>query len=141
MSAEQNPSRRRHRDMLLICCAVIVLSFLLQVRSDERVVVPLLSSHPLPPACMSQTLFGVSCPGCGLTRSFIHLAHGDWRGSWHTHRLGWLLAMAVVMQIPYRLAAMRLDKDKPLGRFLPWAFSLTLIVLLFANWILQRFGI
>ena len=84
----------------------MVLSFALQVRPDERVHVGGLSGLPLPPSCASYELFRVRCPGCGLT-SFIRLAHGDLAASWRYHRIGWVLALAVVVQIPYRLLALR----------------------------------
>jgi hypothetical protein len=53
------------------------------------------------------------------------------------HRLGWLLALAVVLQLPYRLAAILRRTDAPLGKWLPWVFSWTLIVLLLGNWVTE----
>ncbi|MFX4285415.1 DUF2752 domain-containing protein [Janibacter sp. G349] len=29
------------------------------------------------PTCLMRTLTGLPCPGCGMTRSWVHLAHGD----------------------------------------------------------------
>ncbi|MBN1911354.1 MAG: DUF2752 domain-containing protein [Pirellulales bacterium] len=81
-------------------------------------------------------MFGVSCPGCGLTRSLIHLAHGRWRESFETHRLGWFLALAVLLQFPYRLLGLRHPNHMPLGRYVPVWFGHTLILLLIVNWIL-----
>jgi hypothetical protein len=130
-------SRRRHRGMLLIACAVTGLSFVLAVRSDERVTLPLLPDRPLPPTCLSRSLFGVGCPGCGLTRSFVYLAHGAWQESLREHRLGWLLAFAVLMQFPYRGVALWRKNDRPLGRLLPRVFSGLLIFLLIGNWVVQ----
>ena len=97
---------RRHREMLAIACGVIVLSFLLIVRSDDHAAFVFLPGLPIPSTCPSQSIFHVDCPGCGLTRSFIFLAHGDWHNAFLRNRVGWLLAMAVVLQIPYRLIAL-----------------------------------
>lgn len=35
--------------------------------------------------CPSVYLFGVTCPGCGMQRSFIALLSGDIARSWHYH--------------------------------------------------------
>lgn len=79
-------------------------------------------------------MFQRDCPGCGLTRSFIYLAHGDWRGSVAVHRFGWLLALGVVLQIPYRMLVLW----KPALALGPvWTVTIFsgVAVLLAANWI------
>jgi hypothetical protein len=132
---ELSPARRkRHRFMLWVSVVVVVLSFLLECPSDQQVE---LHGVPLPGTCMSQTLFGLRCPGCGLTRSLVFLAHGDLAGSLRLHRLGWLLAAAVLAQFPYRLAALWCKQDYPLGRTFPKLFGHALIVLLIGNWLLE----
>jgi hypothetical protein len=123
-----------HREILASACAIVFLAFALVEVSDGRVAVRGLTRYPLPESCPSRSLFGIKCPGCGLTRSVIHLAEGDWRASWRSHRLGGLLAAVIVFQIPYRLIAMR-RPDRPL---IParWqaAMGYVLIVLLLVNW-------
>jgi hypothetical protein len=126
---------RRHREMLGLATLVIVLSWLLEVHSDQRVAIGFLPAWPLPETCMSRSLFHVSCPGCGLTRSFVYLAHADWKASWNMHRLGWLLAVAVVAQIPYRIFALATGQPAPLGKSAPRAFGMLLITLLIVNWV------
>ena len=37
----------------------------------------------LPKACLFETLFGIPCPACGITRSVFALAHLDFALSWH----------------------------------------------------------
>ena len=128
---------RRHREMLVACMAVTILSFLLEVHSDQRVAFRFLPGWPLPETCPSRTIFHVNCPGCGLTRSFVHLAHGDWRASWNIHHVGMLLALAVVLQIPYRLIALRSRTGAPLGTSFPTFFGSLLIVLLLVNWLMN----
>ena len=39
------------------------------------------------PICFVKRCTGASCPGCGLTRSFGHLARGDLAASWRLHPL------------------------------------------------------
>ena len=62
------------------------------------------------PACLA-ALFGLRCPGCGFTRSIIHLAEGDWQASWHDHRLGGLLAIRD--RIPDPVPAVRPAPARP----------------------------
>jgi hypothetical protein len=130
-----SPSRGHHWVMLSLAVIVIVLAFLLQTKGRERVAV---QGVLLPPTCVSRTVFGINCPGCGLTRSFIHLAHGDWHSAWQMHRLGWLLALATMAQVPYRVAALRWPARRPLGEFFPMIFGYLLIGLLLCNWLLER---
>ena len=42
----------------------------------------------LPSLCLFYRLTGLPCPGCGLTRSFVCLAHGHFWESLHWHPLG-----------------------------------------------------
>lgn len=130
---------RRHREMLVITCLIVVLSFLFEVRDDDRVFVHGLPDWPLPPTCLTYQWFGVKCPGCGLTRSFVHLAHGNLAASWQLHRLGWLIAMAVLLQFPYRLWALSHTGKPPLGLVIPKLFGYTLIALLILNWLWDVF--
>jgi hypothetical protein len=44
------------------------------------------------PLCPTASLFGVPCPGCGLTRATLALLHGDLRGALRFHPLVLLLA-------------------------------------------------
>lgn len=119
----------------MISSAVVLLAFSLRELPDGRVALRGLPQFPLPQVCASRALFGFRCPGCGLTRSIIHLAEGDWRASWHDHRLGSLLAIVIASQIPYRLYALR----RP-GRPLPSPFWLSaigysLVAMLMINWL------
>jgi hypothetical protein len=126
---------RRHREVLFISAGVIVLAFLLEVHADERVAFGFLPGWPLPETCPSRQWLHVNCPGCGLTRSFVHLAHGDWRASWNINRVGILLALVVVLQIPYRLWALKTADGVPLGTSFPKFIGYLLVTLLFVNWL------
>ncbi len=128
---------KRHREVLLISCAVWLLAFSLHELPDGRVAVRGLPQFPLPQTCMSRAIFGLRCPGCGLTRSIIHLAHGDWRASWHDHRLGGLLGIVIALQIPYRLYALRRPEQEVLPSRWQAAMGYALIGLLLANWLLD----
>lgn len=131
--------RRHHKMILVISVIIIVLAFLFHVRQDQRIEFVFLSDAPLPHTCMSRALLGWSCPLCGLTRSFIFLAHGRWAESFGVHRLGWFIALAVVAQVPYRIVSLNCPGRLVLGRVFPKAFGLTLIGVLFGNWLIGLF--
>ncbi|QEH34198.1 hypothetical protein OJF2_27330 [Aquisphaera giovannonii] len=127
---------RRHREVLVVAAIALALAFALDVGDDDRVTPRGCPGIPLPPTCMSRSLFGVDCPGCGLTRSVIRASRGDWSGSWRTHHLGILFLVVLLIQVPYRLAALR----RPARPIVPprWqdAMSYALIALLIGNWLI-----
>ncbi len=53
-----------------------------------------------PVLCPMRLLTGLPCPGCGLTRSFCALVHGDVRNAIAFHLLGPALFLAVISGIP-----------------------------------------
>jgi hypothetical protein len=129
--------RSRHRMMLVVCGLVVLLAFALQVRSDQRVEFAWLPGLPMPEMCWSRSLFGVRCPGCGLTRSVVYLAHGDWQASLGMHRIGIVMAVAILAQFPYSTAGLIWKKDYPLGRRFASAVAWGLIGLLIGNWLFE----
>jgi len=124
-----------HRLILAIAAGIVLVACVLQVRSDQRVAVSPFSRWPLPEVCQSKVLFGVDCPGCGLTRSFVHLAHGNIPASLAVHPLGWLVALFVLAQFPYRIWALKTRSAAPLGERTPWIITGVLFALLLAVWI------
>ncbi len=102
-----NGKRQHHRFYLWFAAVIVVAAFLLTVRDDQRVALRSLPNVALPESCPSKIYFGIDCPGCGLTRSFIHLAAGHLAASFASHRVGWLLALAVLGQFPYRWFVLR----------------------------------
>lgn len=126
--------RRRHLYFLAAAVIVAALAWALEVRPDERVAFRGFSQWPLPQSCYSRAVFGMPCPGCGLTRSFVYLARGAWSAAWREHRLGWLLAGLVALQFPYRLWAIVRGGQTGLSTRLTTAFAVVLMVLLVLNW-------
>ena len=128
---------RRHREMLAIACVAGILAFALQELPGGQVSFRGLTRIPLPQTCFSRSWLGLKCPGCGLTRSIIHLAEGDWEASWRNHRLGSLMAVVILLQIPYRLLALR-RLDRPLiGPQWQVVLAYALIALLLGNWLFE----
>lgn len=46
------------------------------------------------PDCLFLHWTGIPCPGCGLTTSFVWMAHGAWQKAFEVHPLGPLLFLA-----------------------------------------------
>jgi hypothetical protein len=81
-----------------VCAAVLALSCILPLpAADGRV------AH-LPDVCMFHALTGLPCPGCGLTRSFVCLAHGRLFDSLRYHPLGPALFAFISATIIYACA-------------------------------------
>jgi hypothetical protein len=98
-----------------------------------------------PPFCPTALLFGIPCPGCGLTRATIAMLHGDFGAALRFHPLSPVLvplfggAMALVLVDYVRGPAQR--RWKPAwwtSRAATFAFS-GLLTVLVGVW-LARFG-
>ena len=58
------------------------------------------SAFPKLQLCWLRRLTGVSCPGCGLTRAFCAISHGDLAGAWSFHPFAFAFyAGAVVLAV------------------------------------------
>ncbi|MFL5330898.1 MAG: DUF2752 domain-containing protein [Gemmataceae bacterium] len=94
------------RGMLLIIAASLVGLFVLarRIAPYDASGQPLsLGTHRqlgLPP-CQFMVLFGRPCPTCGMTTSFALLMHGDLIGSLRANFAGTLLAIVLVVFIPW----------------------------------------
>lgn len=126
-----------HRAMLIVALTIIALSFVLMVRDDQRVAFVGFAAAALPESCGMRIFFQRDCPACGLTRSFIYLAHGDVSSSIGVHRFGWLLAAAVLLQLPYRWLALRNPALSLSSRTAIWIAGL-FVALFLANWIYEQ---
>ncbi|MBI5251316.1 MAG: DUF2752 domain-containing protein [Desulfomonile tiedjei] len=105
---ETRENRAEHLWLLAISAAVLVASAWLQFGKDSCLMfpVPLTENQiALMDTCLSRRVLGISCPGCGLTRSFVAMAHGETRAAFRYNPMGPILFVVCCFQIPYRLAA------------------------------------
>lgn len=113
---EQEHARPRRRtvdrDILVVALAVLLAAAALQV-TPARDGVTLLGWR-LPDVCTTKRAFGLGCPACGLTRSFVVGVRGDLVGATRLHPLGAVLLLLTASQVPYRAA--RLLRDPARGR-------------------------
>lgn len=134
------PASSSGSDWLILagCIGILFLAAVLEVNAGERVVVPA-GNVELPDVCMLRRLANVNCPGCGLTRGFIHMMNGNFATSWRVNAAGWLAFLAVCVQIPYRIVQLwrcfrgrpRWDASRLVGIW--WLFPITLL----GQWIVR----
>lgn len=90
--------RTGHAITLVLSIGVILLSVIITPSTGYLD----LFGVTIPELCSWKILFGVECLGCGMTRSFVFIGHGDPRAAWEMNHLGPVLYAIVLFQIPYR---------------------------------------
>ena len=65
--------------------------FLYRYLQDEKKISQLIFFE-----CPTFKFFNITCPTCGLGRSFISLFIGNWKDSWHYHPGGILIYTAII---------------------------------------------
>lgn len=98
----------QHVLILLLCLVILVASWLL--KADENDVYVFGFRWPM--RCLLHDTVGIKCALCGLTRSFIAAAHGDFRRSLRFHRVGPAIFAFIVLQIPYRIYALAICPNR-----------------------------
>lgn len=58
------------------------------------------------PSCIMRLLTGLPCPGCGMTRSWVHLAHGDVVTAFEYNFFGPLAMAAAAGLVVYTVVAL-----------------------------------
>ncbi len=140
--ARETPSPLARRVLLGVSLAVVILSCLLTQGSDnEQVMVPLLN-QPLPPLCSLKRYTGLDCPGCGLTRSFIATAHGQFRAAVAHNPAGLYWFALIAGQIPWQAWQLRRiargEKEIDLAWWGQSAIYLGLAALI-GQWVVRQF--
>lgn len=106
---------RRDRGSILLwmgtAVAVLVAAALLSPGTERQVLLPW-SDIPLPESCMTRLQFGFDCPGCGLTRSFLHIVDGNWKTAWQLNWVGFPIFALVVAQIPFATILWKSNSEK-----------------------------
>jgi hypothetical protein len=65
-----------------------------------------------PVVCPFRLLTGLPCPGCGLTRAWVYLAHGQWHESFVANPFG-LVLLALVVALVVAVVTARLRRVAP----------------------------
>ncbi len=136
VSAEARDNRTEHLWLLALSVAALIGSVWLQFGENGglTLAMPVVGTQvALPDACWSRRIFGIACPGCGLTRSFVALAHGGVQSAFYFNPLGPILFAVCFFQIPYRLAMyfgnVRLKRMANRFEIVTWIIIAGLIIL------------
>jgi hypothetical protein len=98
-------------------------------------VIPLLRA--IPHVCLTQTLIGIPCPGCGITHALLALMRFDLRGSCNANPAGFALALLFVFQMFVRpLAILVPETSRNISRAGRWFSSATVFALMVV-WIVR----
>jgi hypothetical protein len=138
----QKLDRWGHLIFLLFASVIMLLSVLMSTDGKKSVFLPGFSS-PFPDTCSSRRLLGIDCPGCGLTRAFICISHGQLEKAWRFNPASFVVYLFIAIQIPWhsfqiwRIQSGRASIHWPFIYWIPMAVA----VILLANWVwtLARF--
>lgn len=132
---DEQGGRRTCITFLVFALAFVLLPFLFAYEpANGRLTV---AGYTLPGACFSQQLLDADCPGCGLSRSFVCLAHGDPRAALRLHRLGPVLYLflAVLSGLYiWRLTRPGCRWPPAIGPWVHWGGWLMILAIL-GNWV------
>jgi len=131
-------SERAHWVWLLASAFVLAAAGLFVLVDDQRVGVGS-SQLVLPGTCVSRYAFGFPCPACGMTRSFVALAHGEPLRACAFNPAGVLLFALIALQLPWRTAQIwriRAGHAEWDEAWLHWAVGLSAIALVL-QWIVR----
>lgn len=67
---------------------VLLVSFILPAGADS-----------LPSFCPIFLVSGVTCPGCGLSRSIVNISHGEWATAFSYHPFGYVFYVLLLLVI------------------------------------------
>lgn len=127
---------RFHALFLSMAALILLLSIVMRTDGIQAVYLPGFSL-PLPDSCTSRRLLGFDCPGCGMTRAFISISHGDFARAWSLNHASFIVYLFVAVQIPWHtIQILRLRRNQ---RPLDWGFiymtPVVVVVILALNWV------
>ena len=128
--------RWMHGLFFWMALAVIGTSFLLRSEGQESVFLPG-AKQAMPELCAARRIFGLPCPGCGLTRSFVSISHGQLARAWSFNPVSFLLYPFIFVQIPWHAMQYLLIRKRGYGMQLPYVhlFPIVIAVVLLLRWL------
>jgi hypothetical protein len=138
IAADRASARTHHVTYLVMIAVALALSAILSTDASGDVAIAAGGRllH-LPPLCPLRAFTGMKCPGCGLTRAFVLIAHGRFEEAEAMHRVSLALFFAALWQLWYRPWMIRRAEVLPpeplrtVHRIASWA----LIAALLGSWV------
>ncbi len=95
------------------------------------------------PSCVFKAFTGIPCPACGMTRSLVHLAHGDLAGSLGLNPVVTLAMTTVLLLFLYNAASLFSGSRISLSLTSREAqlFRVGTVTVLLANWVYLAFSL
>ena len=127
-----------HLLFLALACSVLLMSLLMSSDGGTQVFLPGFKSA-IPAMCSTRVLFGIDCPGCGLTRAFIAISHGQFLQAWEFNHASFFVYAFVAAQLPWHLVQLwRLARHRlPIKSNVVYLAPIGLVVVLFVNWLIK----
>jgi len=97
-----------HITILIVCIVILAASLAFQVNDDTLYLFEL----KWPIHCFMFKTLGIKCSLCGLTRSLVWFAHGNFTKSINSHRIGPAIFAFICLQVPYRIYALSIYPGK-----------------------------
>ena len=120
-------------DSILFVFAAIVVSLAvsMSIREQTEVLIPG-TRIALPELCNFRRVAGIDCPGCGMTRGFISLGHGDLVGAWRYNPASLPFFALIASQIPFRaIQIWRAHRRREPLQLGAWTYYPLVILILF----------
>lgn len=120
--------------------SIILLSFIIQdpgAGAENLYIFGL----QIPPTCLYKLMNGFPCPGCGLTRCFVSISHGNFANAFAYHKVGILLYFVILFDIFLRLYLIKKGKEcfTKTIKLLVWLPGFLCMITIGINWIYQLF--
>lgn len=111
-----------------MCAVVLLISFVLP-----------LSSLPDWPLCWFYHATHIPCPGCGLTRAFLSISHGQWTEAWNFNPFSFVWYSLAVYGFLRPLLLRKVSFiSTPLEKIIGWnGFFPSLVALMFLVWVIR----
>jgi hypothetical protein len=91
----------------------------------------------VPHFCIFDKILNVSCPFCGITRSFCELSNGNFVSAFNLNMSSFLLALYFLVQIPLRVITITKNEHIKSINKLSKKMGLFLITFMLLNWLFK----